>query len=105
MKEQRPRSLVFESVGAPETVLLRYSGDGKRLTRESAGQDIMIGDTFAGREIRDVVFRRLTKPGVIRLPSVGIDLAGEQTPAAHGLQADAQTADSGEEINEGEARI
>jgi hypothetical protein len=96
---------VFEPMEAAEGILFAYPGDGKRLARETAQQNVMVRD-FLGRERLDVtdervgVFLVIREVGQVRFFGVLVPLAGEDAAATMRLEALPDAADAGKEIDE-----
>jgi len=100
--EERPLRLVIEPVGPAEAVLLRYTGDREGLTGKACGEEIVIGNR--GRlDLSDVAVWRLAKPCGVGLLTEPVTLRGEDTAPSGSFKADPQSADSGKEVDEGEA--
>src|SRR5262249_24610556 len=89
----------FEAVSSTKAILLRDTGDGKRLARKAGDENVVIRDVL-GLDLRDVAARLLAKPMLVGFRRVLVPLRGENAPAARALEADSETANSSEQIDE-----
>ncbi len=88
-------------MAATEGVLLGNAGDREGLAGESSGEQI-VGRDLGGVDQVDVAEGSFAEPFFIRLPGIAVPLARETASAAKLLKGDAEAADAGEQIDEGE---
>jgi hypothetical protein len=93
-------------VGTAERVLLRHTGNGKRLAWETGQQHVVIRNILCAH-LRDIAVDGVSVTVVfgVSLLRVGIPFAGEDTVSADGFKGRSDAADAGEKIDETEVRF
>ena len=108
VEKERALRRAFETVRPAQRVFLADAGDRKRLAREAAEQHVVARHVF-GRERDDVADQRvLAAAGIILAIGLGrkvVPLAREHAIAAVRLEAHANPADAGEQIDEAKLRV
>ena len=83
-----------------------FSCERECLAGESGAEDVeIVGNELLGFFFGDVAEGNFAVVGFVGFGGLGVPLGGENAFAAEVLHGDAETADSGEKVNEGEFRF